>query len=120
MRPHISSGWKKCNRTYNSGHELLVTYLTSDSPVSCLNKIDQTTELVVCRTLTKIPLKITVCRNFALETDCRNHIKCGICEDELPHLRLSYSVVALTVPCLCYTLIVGVGVTDRCSRRQFS
>jgi hypothetical protein len=38
--------WQKIAKTYNSGYSLVVTHLTTNPPVRCLNRAERTGSLV--------------------------------------------------------------------------
>jgi hypothetical protein len=43
----MGNGWaKKMAKTYNSGYSLVVTHLTTNPPVRCLNRAERTGSLV--------------------------------------------------------------------------
>jgi hypothetical protein len=52
IRPNLvtatqaAKGWKKRPKTYNSGYSLVVTHLTTNPPVRCLNRAERTGSLV--------------------------------------------------------------------------
>jgi hypothetical protein len=54
---------KNEQKTYNSGYSLVVTHLTTNPPVRCLNRAERTGSLVVSRPLTTTTLKCTVSGN---------------------------------------------------------
>jgi hypothetical protein len=58
----------KEKKTYNSGYPLVVTYLTTNPPVRCLNRAERTGSLVVSYSSAIISLKFTIYSNLSLET----------------------------------------------------
>jgi hypothetical protein len=52
---------KKGAKTYNSGYSLVVTHLTTNPPVRCLNRAERTGSLVVSCLLDTIALNSSVC-----------------------------------------------------------
>jgi hypothetical protein len=57
-----SPGSPKTLKTYNSRDSLMVTHLTTNPSVSCLNRVERTGSLVVSATPNPISLKLTVYR----------------------------------------------------------
>ena len=55
-----SSSAQKIAKTYNSGYSLVVTHLTTNPPVRCLNRAERTGSLVVSWPLTTDILNSTV------------------------------------------------------------
>ena len=53
-------GAKKLSKTYNSGYSLVVTHLTTNPPVRCLNRAERTGSLVVSRSDTIKTAKLSV------------------------------------------------------------
>jgi hypothetical protein len=60
--PHLPSK-QKMTKTYNSGYSLVVTHLTTNPPVRCLNRAERTGSLVVSCSLSTKCRKITVFGN---------------------------------------------------------
>ena len=54
------------SKTYNSRDSLMVTHLTTNPPVSCLNRAERTGSLVVSTTINLFSLKLTVSRRQRL------------------------------------------------------
>jgi hypothetical protein len=51
---------KRKAKTYNSGYSLVVTYLTTNPPVRCLNRAERTGSLVVSCSIVTYTLEYTV------------------------------------------------------------
>ena len=67
---------KRCKKkriTYNSGYSRVVTQLTTNPPVRCLNRAEQTGSLIVSRATARIELKFRV--NGMQTTESRNLLK---------------------------------------------
>jgi hypothetical protein len=58
----------KKTKTYNSGHSLVVTHLTTNPLVRCLNRAERTGSLIVSWSLTTKVLNSTVSSSADVET----------------------------------------------------
>ena len=89
---------KKTLKTYNSGYSLVVTHLTTNPPVRCLNRAERTGSLVfnVLWSYVEIMLKFDidnpVIRTFVVLTD--TIVKQAIILSGTPHF---FSVIATPV-----------------------
>jgi hypothetical protein len=56
----VTGSKKELQKTYNSGYSLVVTHLTTNPPVRCLNKAERTGSLVVSCSMVMITPKCPV------------------------------------------------------------
>jgi hypothetical protein len=66
IRPHMLPAKTK---SYNSGYSLVVTHLTTNSPVRCLNRAQRTGSFVFTRSITAKALKFSVYGNLLRASD---------------------------------------------------